>query len=630
MSMTQDALKKPRRQKKLRETYVIQGARIEALRGALERRGWTEEDEKDSVEFGMKWTIKAEKAEQHIRDGTLRDDQMLNHYQRAWELITKHKLSDNIRALTWTDSIDPNVCVPRTYSLREQAQRMEFVVDFFLTAARATLVAALALPTWPPDHPDRVAASTRVVRRFLERMCMGAAMLDRAVMALPEVLPPMSGKKVAAGRGAPADAAPKSKFAAACESVLQRAQAVDAECGTSGSTAWLNRCAALRGADPQVEGPDWRRLVALDAASELRLKQIFGVGLGGSFRGSTASRGTALQPLGSCTTDACNACSVTCSGSGAAAAAAIRGMGAATAGSADSAGSAGAVPCRQEVERLTVLLDQAMPSEAEPHPPGQGGGLVVATPVLLAACKGKAQWGGMDAQIPYRIMISSAVRDARLQGLRHDATAHFAYPSAQGYRRKGCEEHVGGEGGEEGGAERRDTGNRESSEENGADGGEEKGKEKRGEANGEANGEASGGEASRGRDVGAGEPPMYANWILKTDSKSRGRGISIENDLRVILEKLHADEKLVAQRYIEYPLLILQRKFDIRQWVLVTSINPLIVWRYSHYYLRFSSVEYSTQLGEGYKFAVSLAGNQTRAVHQRVIKPARFRELRLQ
>lgn len=53
------------------------------------------------------------------------------------------------------------------------------------------------------------------------------------------------------------------------------------------------------------------------------------------------------------------------------------------------------------------------------------------------------------------------------------------------------------------------------------------------------------------------------------------------------------DIQYVVQKYIENPLVIMNRKFDIRQWVLVEDYNPPRVWFYEESYLRFCAEEYN-------------------------------------
>ena len=83
-------------------------------------------------------------------------------------------------------------------------------------------------------------------------------------------------------------------------------------------------------------------------------------------------------------------------------------------------------------------------------------------------------------------------------------------------------------------------------------------------------------------------------WILKPSNLSRGRGVTCVNSLEPIEQSLSAtnDTGLVVQKYIENPLIINKRKFDIRQWVLVTSLNPLVIWMWKEPYLRFGAEDY--------------------------------------
>ncbi|ETV87070.1 hypothetical protein, variant 1 [Aphanomyces astaci] len=84
-------------------------------------------------------------------------------------------------------------------------------------------------------------------------------------------------------------------------------------------------------------------------------------------------------------------------------------------------------------------------------------------------------------------------------------------------------------------------------------------------------------------------------WIAKPTGLSQGRGIQILSTPKQV-QAYMADAQLkavVLQQYVERPLLVLGRKFDIRQWVLVTATAPLTIYWHRHCYLRFSSKPYS-------------------------------------
>lgn len=86
-------------------------------------------------------------------------------------------------------------------------------------------------------------------------------------------------------------------------------------------------------------------------------------------------------------------------------------------------------------------------------------------------------------------------------------------------------------------------------------------------------------------------------WICKPAHLSQGRGIRLLTSLDAILALRRESSKWVVQKYMEQPLASVQggRKFDIRQWVLITSLAPLRVFWYAQCYLRFCSQPFSLE-----------------------------------
>jgi len=80
-------------------------------------------------------------------------------------------------------------------------------------------------------------------------------------------------------------------------------------------------------------------------------------------------------------------------------------------------------------------------------------------------------------------------------------------------------------------------------------------------------------------------------WIIKPVGLSRGRGISLVNDLSAVSYSL----PIVIQRYIADPLCFKGFKLDLRIYVLVTSFNPLEAFIYKEGLARFGSRQYSVR-----------------------------------
>ncbi|XP_053615363.1 tubulin monoglutamylase TTLL4-like isoform X6 [Plodia interpunctella] len=81
-------------------------------------------------------------------------------------------------------------------------------------------------------------------------------------------------------------------------------------------------------------------------------------------------------------------------------------------------------------------------------------------------------------------------------------------------------------------------------------------------------------------------------WIIKPPASARGTGIKVVSRWTQIPKK----RAVVVQRYVAKPFLINGNKFDMRLYVLVTSVHPLRIYLYKDGLARFASVKYNDEV----------------------------------
>jgi len=100
-------------------------------------------------------------------------------------------------------------------------------------------------------------------------------------------------------------------------------------------------------------------------------------------------------------------------------------------------------------------------------------------------------------------------------------------------------------------------------------------------------------------------------WILKPSNRSQGQGIVLVNKINKVKKLSFAtktltennttytiNETYVISKYLENPLLVSDKKFDMRIYALVTSYHPLKVWLFRHGFCRFCNEKFSIDVSD--------------------------------
>ena len=79
-------------------------------------------------------------------------------------------------------------------------------------------------------------------------------------------------------------------------------------------------------------------------------------------------------------------------------------------------------------------------------------------------------------------------------------------------------------------------------------------------------------------------------WLIKPKNEDQGRGIKLMKNINEICENC------IVTKYISNPHLLNRRKYDLRLYVLITSINPLIIYVFDDGLVRITTEDYELDL----------------------------------
>ena len=130
--------------------YIVVGG-YDDLKEALKSRGWIENPNPMSLRFDFKWTLKIK----DIEYNKLKDNQIVNHYEKNSCLTSKVGICKNLKNLISSDLTEIDEFYPRCYDLEDYNEFEDFIEEFKFTKAEAIIKEFMKTKGFGPFDKNR-------------------------------------------------------------------------------------------------------------------------------------------------------------------------------------------------------------------------------------------------------------------------------------------------------------------------------------------------------------------------------------------------------------------------------------------------------------------------------------------